>query len=140
MNYKPPNKNAVPGLAEHLPQNVQLLGLENSVSFEYKLLLFDIKIIENVEKGAMDAVGRLVELREAVIQEKFNLTKDYIRAKRKVLVELEKEELEALRIDNVVKANRLKFEKFKRVFREQEKFLARNYPIRVLVREKIKWE
>ena len=140
MKYELPNPDAIPGFREaaaKLPDEVTLLGIEPEMSFDWKLAIYDAKIANNIESGGLESVGRLVEFREAIIEEKFILTNDYKKEKQKILDELEPMEADAINKNILPKAERIKFEKSRRLFRLQEQFLARNYPFRAHIKEKL---
>ena len=133
----------MPGMTEllkGLSPDVKILGNEPYPDFEFKLFAMDVKIMNNVELGNLEAVARLTEMREAVIEERYILTKDYLDKKQKVIDEVEPLELEAIKKQNEPGARRYQFEKYRRIFRAQEQFLARNYPYRIHVKERMeKW-
>ena len=140
MKHDLPNPKAIPGFltaTKALPDDVTLLGIEPELTFEWKLAIYDAKIANNIERGSLEAVGRLVEFREAIIEERFNLTTNYKDSKRQIIEELEPQEAEALQKDNLPRAERLKFEKYRRLFRTQEQFLARNYPFKAHIKERL---
>lgn len=127
-------------LLKGLSPDVTILGNEPYPDFEFKLFAMDVKIMNNVEIGNLEAVGRLTEMREAVIEERYKLTKDYLEKKKKAIDDIEPDEASALKKGNEPGARRLQFEKYRRIFRAQEQFLARNYPYRIHVKERMeKW-
>jgi hypothetical protein len=140
MKHELPNPKAIPGFKDatkHLPDEITLLGIEPEMSFDWKLAIYDAKIANNIESGTLEAVGRLTEFREAIIEERFILTKEYKQGKKEIIDELEPMEADAMRKENPVTADRLKFEKYRRLFRLQEQFLARNYPFKAHIKERL---
>ena len=136
-----PDPKAIPGMEEllkTLDPSLTILGNEPNVPWELKLTQIDIKIIDCIRENNLEAFGRLTEFREAIIEERFILTDDYIKKKDKVIAEVEPREVDALKKGNEPGARRLQFEKYRRVFRAQEQFIARNYPNKFLVRERLK--
>lgn len=125
-------------LMSGMPSELTILGIEPELSFEWKLAIYDAKIANNIETGNLEAVGRLIEMREAIIEERFKFTSNYIDAKKKLLKELEPEINNYIRIDNHEGARRLQFEKYRKIFQLQERFLARNYPFKAHVKERLK--
>ena len=138
-----PDPKAIPGMSailKSLPDDLTVLGLEPELTFEWKLAIYDAKIANNIETGDMEAVGRLVEMREAILEEKFELTPDYVKKKTNILKEKETLESALLNQGNTVGAHRVQFEKYRAIFQLQERFLARNYPFRAHVKERLaKW-
>lgn len=140
---KLPNPKTMPGMMDvlkDLDPTLTILGNEAHPDFEFKLFALDVKIFNNIELGNLEAVARLTEMREAIIEERYILTKDYLTKKQKVIDEIEPEEVSMIKKGNEPGAKRLQFEKYRRIFRAQEQFLARNYPYRVHVKERMeKW-
>jgi len=127
-------------LLKTIDPNLSILGNEAHPDFEFKLFALDVKIFNNIEIGNIEAVARLIEFRESVIEERYILNKEYLDKKKKIIEEIEPLEVDALKKGNEPSARRYQFEKYKRVFRAQEQFLARNYPYRVHVKERMeKW-
>lgn len=135
-----PDPKAVPGMEEllaDLDPSIQIIGNEPNVPWEIKLAQIDVKIIECVRVGDLEAFGRMVEFREAIIEERFILTDDYLTKKESIINEVEPRESILLKKGNEAGARRLQFEKYRRIFRGQEQFIARNYPNKFLVRERL---
>lgn len=140
-SHQLPDPSAIPGMnnfLKNLPDDVTILGIEPEVTFEWKLALYDAKIANNIEAGRIEAVGRLVEMREAIIQERFILTKDYTDEKNEVIKELEEQISDYLKRDIEEGATRLQFQQYRRIFLLQNKFLARNYPFKAHAKEKLR--
>jgi hypothetical protein len=125
-------------LLRSLDPSLTILGNEPHADFEMKLLVIDSKIFNNVENGNLEAVARLTELREAVIEERFILTDKYIVNRNAVIAELEPQEVLLLQKGNTPGARRIQFEKYRRIFRAQEQFLAQNYPVKFFCKERLK--
>jgi hypothetical protein len=136
-----PDPDSIPGMPEllaTLDPSLTILGNEPNVSWEMKLLNMDVKITECVREGNLEAFGRLTEFREAIIEERFILTEEYIKKRNAVIAEIEPQEAAALKAGNEPGARRFQFEKFRRIFRAQEQFIARNYPNKFMVKERLK--
>lgn len=136
-----PDPKSIPGmedLLKHIDPSLILLENDPNVSWELKLCALDIKLIETVTVGNLEAFGRLTEFREAMIQERFILTEDYIKERNDLVNEYEPEELKQLKLGNETGAKRLQFEKYRCMFKIQEQFIARNYPVKFLIKEKLK--
>ena len=144
MAHPLPDKNAIPGMPEAaraLGQDLTILGLEPEITFEWKLAIYDAKIANNIEANHIGAVGRLVEFREAIIEEKFKLTAEYAAKKNDVLKTYEAKETEEYNKGNDAGLQRIRFEKYRRIFQMQEKFLAKNYPFKAHVKERLsRWK
>ena len=136
-----PDPKSIPGmedLLKHIDPSLILLENDPNVSWEIKLAALDIKLIDMVSIGNLEAFGRLVEFREAVVQERFVLTPDYIVERNGIVNEYEPKEVQLLKIGNEPGARRTQFEKYRLLFKIQEQFIARNYPVKFLVKERLR--
>jgi len=141
MGKELPDPESIPGMIEALKQagsDITVLGNEPNMTWEMKLKKLDENISDAVKEDNGAALGRLVEWREAVIQERFILTGDYIEKRNDIIKEIEPQEGAELRAGNEVGARRLQFEKYRRLFLIQEQFIARNYPIRFFIKERLR--
>jgi hypothetical protein len=136
-----PDPESIPGMVEALREagsTITVLGNDPSMPWELKLAKLDMDIIDAVREDSGTAFGRLVEFREAMIEERFILTEDYLRNRNATIDEFEPQEETALKSGKEVAARRLRFEKYRRIFRLQEQFIARNYPLKFFVKERLK--
>jgi len=141
MGKELPDPESIPGMIEALKQagsDITVLGNEPSMTWEMKLGKLDLDIIDAVKEDNGAAFGRLVEFREAIIQERFILTGDYIKKRNDIIKEIEPQEGAELRAGNEIGARRLQFEKYRKLFLIQEQFISRNYPIKFFVKERLK--
>ena len=111
------------------------VSLVRDLTWEQKLALVDVFIAKSIFMKTMENLGYLVEFREGVLQEKFNILADkgYLSEKRKVITEYEPKEENAQRLGNRQLATFYFFKKYNKIYILQNEFLRSVYPQRIVL-------
>lgn len=111
------------------------VSLVRDLTWEQKLALVDVFIAKSIFTKSMENLGYLVEFREGIIQEKFNVLADkkYTTSKARIILELEEKEEQAQKKGNRQLANFYFFKKYNKIYIQQNEFLRSVYPQRIVL-------